>query len=256
MIEEKFKMLKVFIGWDKKNALAYEVCARSLMHHSSIPLEIIPLHEWDLRYRKIYWRSHIVDETGQMVDRNDKSKFSTDFSFTRFAVPKLMDYANEWALFLDSDILWRNDIAELYNLVKISDGAVHCVKHEHKPFEQNKMYGLKQTFYQRKNWSSLMFMYGSKCSALTLYAINNWSGEALHGMTWVDDSLIGDLPKEWNYLVGYNDLNAIPNPSVVHFTLGTPDMPLCSDTEYALEWNAYAREVEMYGANKYIYNPK
>jgi len=243
------KPFKVFVGWDKKDALAYEVCAHSLVKHSSIDLEIIPLHDWKLRHSKIFWRSHIVDETGQMVDRGDKSKFSTDFSFTRFCVPKICGYADEWVLFCDADMLWRDDIAKLLPYTQ-NNQAVQCVKHEHIPFEATKMFGLKQTYYKRKNWSSFMLMNPSKCNGLTLYAINNWSGETLHSMLWVDDSLIGSLPEEWNYLVGHTDPLKVKNPSVVHFTLGTPDMPECENVEYADEWKAYLADITAYGHTK------
>ena len=130
--------MKVYIGWDKKDQLAYEVCVSSLIKYASIDLEVIPLHEWKLRQKGLFYRSHIVDTSGQMVDRKDKSKFSTDFSFTRFLVPAINKYADEWVLFCDPDVLFRADIAELFALVN-NDYSVMCVQHEHIPFESHKM---------------------------------------------------------------------------------------------------------------------
>ena len=174
-------------------------------HTSRIPIEITPIFEWKLRYSKIYWRSYVVDEQGQMIDRRDRSRFSTDFSFTRFCAPAMCDYSDELVLFCDADMLWRRDLAELIEIIDKSK-AVSCVKHDYMPFEQEKMFGLKQTAYKRKNWSSLMVFNPSKCRSLTLYAANNWTGEALHSFSWVEDDQIGSIPLEWNYLVGQTDL--------------------------------------------------
>lgn len=243
-------MFKVYIGWDKKNVLAYEVCVKSILAHATIPLEIIPLHDWKLRYIKKYWRSYLTDVNGQMVDRGDNSKFSTDFSFTRFLIPAIEQYVDQWTLYIDSDMLFRADIAELFNCT-LTYKAMMCVKHEHTPFESSKMYGLKQSLYKKKNWSSLMLFNPSKCTGLTLYAVNNWSGDALHAMHWLDEDLIGGLDLEWNYLVGYTDPSKVPSPKVVHYTLGTPDMPGCEDSEYADEWKKYADTVNIYGLRTY-----
>lgn len=240
--------VRVYIGWDKKNFMAYEVCARSILKHANTDVEIIPLHEWKLRHNKKYWRSYLLDESGQMVDRADRSKFSTDFSFTRFLIPALEEYRDEWVLYIDSDMLFRANISELFACIDHSK-AVMCVKHQHQPFESSKMYGLKQTYYQRKNWSSLMLFNPSKCTGLTLYAVNNWSGESLHGMQWIDEALIGELPIEWNYLVGYTDPSTVLDPKLVHFTLGTPDMPGCSNVEYAEEWKKEAKSILLFGAD-------
>lgn len=235
MLTNKFK---VFIGWDKKNADAYNVCVASILANTTCPLEIFPLKDWILRHKKLYWRSYIVDRDGQMVDRQDKSRFSTEFAFTRFLVPYICEYKNEWVLFIDSDMMFRDDIEKLFALAD-PKYAVMCVKHKQKVFSEEKMFGLKQSYYERKNWSSLMLLNPSKCTDLTLYTVNNWSGEALHAFNWIDNDSIGEIPAEWNYLVGSTSKKDVPNPSNVHFTLGTPDMPNCEHFEYADEWKSY-----------------
>ncbi len=245
-------MLTIYIGWDPKNVLAYEVCVNSIIAHSTSDIRFIPLHEQNLRFNKHYWRSYIVSENGQMSDRNDKSAFSTQFSFTRFLVPLLEEYKDEWVLYMDSDMLVRSDITELFSFGN-SSSAVMCVKHNHIPFEDIKMYGLKQTYYQRKNWSSLMLMNPSRCTGLTPYAVNNWSGESLHSMQWVPTELIGELPLEWNYLVGNTDPKKCINPKNVHYTLGTPDMPDVKLIEYFDEWLEYAKEVDVKGIGPHVF---
>lgn len=225
--------MKVFIGYDGMDNLAYEKCVRSLKKHASIPVEIHPLKHWELRHKKLFWRSYWVNPDGQRFDGRDGKPFSTDFSFTRFLVPALENYEGDWVLFCDPDMLWRADIKELMDLIDPKK-ALMCVKHSHVPSEGEKMGGLLQTRYARKNWSSLMLYNPVRCRDLTVYRVNNESGSFLHGLYWLADEDIGDLPEEWNYLVGYS--NPKLEPKVVHFTLGTPDLPDCDGQEYSKEW--------------------
>ena len=227
-------MVKVFIGWDQRDALAYRVCEKSILDNATIPVEIIPLKEWELRQKGCYWRPYRVDGKGQMWDDRDGCPFSTNFSFTRFCVPWLMDYKDEWVVFCDADMLWQADVAELMTYTD-EKNAVICVKHDYRPKEQHKMDGVLQTIYQRKNWSSLMLMNPSRCKNLTAYAVNNMTGTWLHSMCWADEDRIGGLHESWNFLVGTTDPN-IAKPKILHYTLGTPDMAGWEHTEYAAEW--------------------
>lgn len=212
-------MLKVFIGWDQRDALAYEVCKHTLEKNATCPVEVIPLKEWELRQKGAYWRAYRVDERGQMWDDRDGKPFSTNFSFTRFCVPWLMDYRDEWALFCDADMYFKGDVAELLTLTD-EDSSVICVKHDHRPEEARKMDGVIQTIYQRKNWSSFMLMNPSRCRELTSFAVNNQTGAWLHGMCWAQE--IGGLHEEWNWLEGWSSPEI--DPKVIHYTRGTPDM--------------------------------
>lgn len=225
--------LKVFMGYDARDALAFQVASLSIRDHASNAVEIIPLYDWELRHRKVYWRSYRVEPSGQRFDDKDGKPFSTDFSFTRFCVPWLEDYGSDWVLFVDPDVIFRADIAELFDLVD-PDKGVMCVKHDHLPNEIDKMAGLMQTTYRRKNWSSLMLIKPDRCGELGPFAINNFSGGQLHAMCWIDDSLIGALPEQWNWLEGSSD-PAI-DPKMVHFTRGTPDLPGYLNVPYADEW--------------------
>jgi hypothetical protein len=224
-------MVDVYIGWDQRDALAYRVCEASILEHASVPVNIIPLKDWELRGKGCYWRAYHVDEKGQMWDDRDDKPFSTNFSFTRFCVPWLSDYRDELVVFCDADMLWRADIAELLTAVD-KDAAVSCVKHDHRPMEKKKMDGVLQTVYSRKNWSSVMVMNPMKCANLTPYAINNQTGSWLHSFCWVRDEEIGEIPEEWNFLEGWSppDLTA----KVIHYTRGTPDMD--PNVDYAAPW--------------------
>ena len=47
-------------------------------------------------------------------------------------------------------------------------------------------------------------------------------------------NLVGEIPKEWNWLVGEYDYN--PDAKLVHFTIGTPCFTDYSRCDYAEEW--------------------
>jgi lipopolysaccharide biosynthesis glycosyltransferase len=231
-------MRTVFIGWDARDSLAYEIAVRSIRHHAKREIMVIPLKDHELRRAGFYWRQYQVRANGQKIDEVDGKPFSTDFSFARFCVPELARAMglHEPVLFTDPDILLRSDINELFDLWDDSK-SVMCVHHQHQPKETTKFDGLEQPRYFRKNWSSVMLLHPDRTKALNVHKANNWVGSNLHAMLWTTDDQIGALPKEWNHLVGYDEPN--PNAKLVHFTLGTPDYPARSNDEYAREWASY-----------------
>lgn len=224
------KPLKIYIGWDPRDELAFRACVASIRQHASVPVDIIPLKDHELRRTGVYWRSYEVQNNGQKVDNRDGKPFSTDFSFTRFAIP-LIDKSDDWVLFCDADMLFRRDVAELFALAD-DDYSVMCVQHDYNPPETTKFDGFKQEKYFRKNWSSLMLLRPARCE-ITKYWLNNETGSFLHGLLWQKDGDIGALPAEWNWLEGWSNPDA--DPAVVHFTRGTPDM-LGEDMPYSQEW--------------------
>ena len=73
-----------------------------------------------------------------------------------------------------------------------------------------------------------------RCRALTSEYVNSASGLALHRFEWIDDSAIGGLPLEWNWLVGEYDYQ--PEAKIAHFTLGGPWFDAYRNCHYADEW--------------------
>ncbi|KAL0342047.1 UNVERIFIED_CONTAM: protein CDI [Sesamum calycinum] len=185
------KPFKVFIGYDPREDLAYEVCRYSLLKRSSIPVEIYPIKQSELREKGVYWR--------------DRGKLeSTEFSFSRFLTPYLSNYEG-WAMFVDCDFLYLDDIKKLVGLID-DKYAVMCVQHDYAPKETTKMDGAVQTVYPRKNWSS-MVLYNcghSKNKVLTPEIVNKETGAFLHRFQWLNDDEIGEIPFVWNFLVGHN----------------------------------------------------
>ena len=84
-------------------------------------------------------------------------------------------------------------------------------------------------------------------AALTDELINTAPGRDLHRFCWLNDGDIGSLHQKWNWLVGHSD--PIVNPTIVHFTDGTPLMPGYEDQPYADEWRA-AEERGIHGRTR------
>jgi lipopolysaccharide biosynthesis glycosyltransferase len=210
-------VIPIFIGYDNKIKIAYHVLTESILKNSSTPVAISPVYLGNLK---------------NIYTRKQDSLASTEFSFSRFLVPYLMNYSG-WAIFMDSDMLMLSDITNLWNL-RNENYAIQVCKHDYIPKTKNKFLGNNQTVYIKKNWSSLMLMNCSKCKTLTPEYVNTKSGLELHQFKWLDENLIGDIPFEWNWLIGeYPYKKDIYN---IHFTDGGPYFKDYKNTEYANEW--------------------
>lgn len=213
-------MIQVFVGFDPRETVAFSVLSHSIHSRASVPVTIAPI---------------MLSQLKGIFTRERDPLQSTDFSFTRFLTPYLAGYQG-WALFLDADMIVLDDIVNLWNL-RDDRYAVMCVKHEHHAKETTKFLNEPQTKYAKKNWSSAMLFNCAKCTALTPEYVNTASGLELHQFKWLEDeSLIGDLPKRWNHLVGVDKPNR--DVSLVHHTLGGPYFNELHGCEYTNEWFA------------------
>jgi hypothetical protein len=226
----------VFIGYDPRETEAFAVCRQSIRRLSgNIPISAVALDE--MREAGLYHRP-TSRKDGRLWDDISEAPMSTAFAISRFLTPILAK--SGWALFMDCDVLARNDLYDLFDLADPSY-AVMCVKHHHVPPEGVKMDGQLQTLYARKNWSSVMLF---NCDhpanrRLTVELINTVPGRDLHRFCWLEDDEIGALPQAWNWLAGYSPKSC--DPSLVHFTNGTPNIPGYEDAPYADEWLAERR---------------
>lgn len=213
-------MIRVFIGYDPREAVAFSVLSYSVQARASLPVLIAPL---------------MLTQLKGVLTRERHPLQSTDFSFSRFLTPYLSDFSG-WSVFMDCDMLMLDDIASLYGL-RDDRFAVMVVKHDHVPRESVKFLGEPQSKYEKKNWSSVILFNNAKCRALTPEYVNAASGLELHQFKWLrDDRLIGGLPDRWNHLVGYNAPRK--DAALVHFTLGGPYFEDFRNCEYSQEWFA------------------
>lgn len=211
-------MITVFIGYDSREAIAYHVCANSIIRHSSKPVALVPLALANL---KDYAETH---DDG-----------SNQFIYSRFLVPHLMNYEG-WAIFIDGDMLLREDIDKLWEL-RDESKAVQCVHHDYKTRMTTKYLGAVNENYPRKNWSSVVMW---NCShpankMITPGVVQASSGAFLHRFMWLTDDLIGELPIEWNWLP--DELGVNPDAKLLHYTLGTPCFHDFALTPMADEWH-------------------
>jgi lipopolysaccharide biosynthesis glycosyltransferase len=217
------KSIPIFIGYDTKETIAYHTCVNSIIRHSTNPISIVPL---SLNLLKGYNETH--------------TDGSNQFIYSRFLLPHLMDY-NGWAIFIDGDMIIRDDITELYNL-QDNDYAVMVVKHDYKTKSNIKYLGSKNEDYPRKNWSSVVLWNCGhiKNKILTPEFIQKSNGSYLHRFSWLNDNDIGSLPFEWNWLPDeYGENN---NAKLLHYTIGTPCFNEFNNTTQAAEWH---KELEL-----------
>jgi hypothetical protein len=224
-------LIRIFIGFDPREAVAYSVFAHSIQARASVPVAIAPL---------------ALSQLSHVLTRERHALQSTDFSFSRFLTPYLSGYAG-WSLFMDCDMLMRDDVAKLWNL-RDERYAVQVVKHDHKPRETRKFLGAAQTAYAKKNWSSVMLFNNARCKTLTPDYVNSASGLELHQFKWLEsDAMIGGLPHRWNHLVSYDAPSE--DIALAHFTIGGPYFSEFADCPLADEWRA-ERDAMLYAASQ------
>ncbi len=240
MRADRRSVANVYIGWDSREPMAYEIAHYTLARAATCPLRVTPIRLCQLeaqglsrrpRARLQKGRGLYIGEgrierrivsrasAGTMWDTVSNAPMSTEFANSRFLVPLLAQTG--WALFADCDFVARGDVAELLELAD-PQCAVMVVKHGPIEGSSYKMDGQPQVPYYRKNWSSVMLF---NCDHpanqwLTLERLNRTPGRDLHRFCWLKDEEIGALPLAWNWLV-----NVSPCPAdwkLAHFTLGGP----------------------------------
>lgn len=211
-------MINVFIGYDPREAIAYHVCANSIIRHASKPVSLNPLALSNLQ---------------EYEERHTDG--SNHFIYSRFLVPHLMEYQG-WAIFMDGDMILRTDINELWEQ-RDDSKAVMVVKHDYKTRMTEKYLGAKNENYPRKNWSSvIMWNCAHKANrTITPELVQDSTGAFLHRFSWLDDESIGELSKEWNWLP--DEYGANDSAKLLHYTLGTPSFHDFATTPMGDEWH-------------------
>lgn len=231
--------IKVFVGYDSREDIAWQVCRHSLLRRASNGVQAIPLRQNALRELGLYTRPHDLGA-------------STEFSLTRFLTPYLACETG-WVAFCDCDFLFNTDICNVFEGLDDSK-AVYCVQHDYTPAHMVKMDGKAQSVYPRKNWSSFMLF---NCShpdvkALTPSVVNTATAAHLHRFGWVsDDSAIGALDRDWNFLEGeYPKPDYVPR--VIHYTNGGPWFEQWQDCDFADLW---LQERDLYAGSEVVNEP-
>lgn len=230
--------IQIYMGWDSREDLPFQVARESIRKRCSTPLAIMPLR---LEHLDGILTRPIEHRDGKLWCPISDAPMSTEFAISRFCVPFLQDKG--WALFCDCDILCWSDINELFDLAD-DRYAVMVVKHQLESGQTLKMDGQVQTYYSRKNWSSVVLWNCDHPSnkRLTSERLNNWPGRDLHAFKWLEDSEIGELPQVWNWLV-----NVTPGEpkqkGIWHYTLGGPWFDGWPSAPHDEEWIEESKEI-------------
>ena len=212
----------IYIGYDSTQHEAYAVCKASIERYNTSHT-IRPLVLDQLKKERLYWRPY----------QNE----STEFAFSRFLVPYLSMYQG-YALFCDSDFLWKCDPAELLDFTH-DTYDVWCVQHPTFLSPSIKMNNKVNLSYPRKYWSSLMLFNNNRCNKLNLEYVNHAPAGALHEMEWAES--IGDIPAEYNAMVNYYDFKSA---KAVHFTDGGPWHNIHDNILYSNEWKQIYKKLQ------------
>ena len=211
---------QIFIGYDSREAKAYDVCKFSIEQVS------------DIKINKLF------SEDIETYNRDWGEPQSTDFTFTRFWVPQLSNYEG-WSFFVDCDFVFLEDPAQLIQRHFDPSKAVMVCKHPlYTPNSVIKMDGVPQHTMPRKNWASLIIFNNEHPSikeGLSWKEVNeHMPSRDLHQFKFLHDDEIGSIPLDWNCLDDYYDLE---NPKAIHYTDGGPWFDNYERTMYSDIWN-------------------
>jgi lipopolysaccharide biosynthesis glycosyltransferase len=198
--------------------VAYHTFCQSILEKASAPVSFTPLV---LGALKGFSETH--------------TDGSNAFIYSRFLTPWLMEF-NGWAIFADGDMICLDDVAKLWAL-RDETKAVQVVQHNYQTKAHDKYLGNKNENYPRKNWSSVILWNCAhpKHKILTPEFVMQQTGAFLHRFTWLDDSEVGALPKEWNWLTTEYEDNY--QASLLHYTLGTPCFKDYAHSEMSDVWH-------------------
>lgn len=215
--------IRVFCGFDRREAIGYAVFCHSVIKRASQPVSFIPLSSMGL------------------------PEGTNNFTVSRFLVPWLCNFEG-WAIFCDAaDMLMQGDIAELYAL-RDERYSVQVVQHpDYKTRHRTKYRGTSMecpnSDYSRKNWASVMLVNAGHPF---------WAGTGpdelrqhrpLDLLQFPCNPHVGSLPAEWNCLVDEGQ----PDGKVLHWTAGVPGFEAYHDAPYADLWHDELRDLERLG---------
>lgn len=197
-------LIRVFIGYDRRFAFQWHLCAHSIMRRASRPVQILPLIA-----------PAIKNESG-----HEPKKAATEFTFSRFFVPYLCGFKG-FGIFMDIDMILQDDIAKFWDecvaRARETGAALQVANHT-----------TKDVLQRLNNQSSVMFFDAEQCSVLTpeFIAREQEKGFApLHHFKWLPSGKVHTFGIEWNYLVSVYPASGV-TPSLLHFTHGWPGCPI------------------------------
>ncbi len=201
-------MIRLFCGYDEREASGFHVFASSVIRRCLEPVQIVALQD---------------------LQRDGSNRFT----YARYRVPELCHFQG-WAIFADAcDMVCLGEMSELWRL-RDERYAVQVVKHSYSTRHRIKYIGTDMECpnldYPRKNWSSLMLI---NCEAPEWR--QDWpDGIAAHQFPHFRDERIGDLPAAWNVLV--DEGQDAGGAKILHYTAGIPGFAHYRDAPMSWAW--------------------
>lgn len=172
-------MISIFVGTDRSQLLAVKVLEYSIKRHTDQPVTVAPMHEVQARLPQ---------------PSDPKNAPRTGFSFTRFAIPSLMNHQGK-AIYMDADMLVFKDVSALWNLP--FNGAKLLIQ-ESPPRERGR---IRQTAVMLLDCARL----GWDASAIIAGLGQNYTYEQLMQRLCIlrDEEISATIPPEWNSMEHY-----------------------------------------------------
>lgn len=205
-------MIRLFTGWDHREAVGWGVFTSSVIRRCREPVSIVPLH-------------------GTQGDG------SNAFTYARFWIADLCQYEG-WAIFADGcDMVCLADLADLWAL-RDERFAVQVVKHAYATKDKVKYRGTEMECpnidYKGKNWSSLMLINCGHPKALRLTPATQFD-VGMHRFDWLDEREdVGSLSREWNWIC--DEFGENSTAKILHWTRGIPAFTQYRITPMADVW--------------------
>ena len=157
-----------------------------------------------MRYSIESRASRPVSVNGLFLDQLPISRVgATDFTYTRFLVPWLMDYQGV-GIFCDEDMCVTGDIHELF---------MYCAKRLDEPWDV----AVVKHPNHRYEWPSVMAFNNANLKHLTPEYVEDKTNR-MFDFAWAKQ--VANLPSEWNHLCGMDP--ATDAAKLYHFSQGIP----------------------------------
>lgn len=216
-------MIRVFAGFDEREAIGYHTFCASVIEHACEPVSITPL---SLKSVSKFYQAGQRDGTNAFI-------------YSRFLIPYLCGY-NGFAIFVDgADMILKADIKELWDM-RDAFKAVQVVKHDYKTKHPRKYVGTDMEApngdYPCKNWSSVMIINCAHYNwrQITPNIVESASGRHLHRFEFMEPRFIGELPIEWNWIA--DEYGENKDAKLLHWTAGIPAFEHYKDSPHASDW--------------------
>lgn len=195
-------MLRVFVGHEPLVAIQTNVAISTVYENASAPVSVTPLvlHQLPISRRGL-----------------------TEFSFARFLVPWLCGFEGT-SLFIDSDVIVRGDVAELFALADPQYAVQVC--------------DIKPEFERA---AVMLFNCGHPDNRILTPEYIDSTTELLHLIRWTQ--AIGHIPMNWGHAVGYSRPQPVERLELIHYTAGVPAWPETADCEHAEAWHQARRQM-------------